>query len=167
MILEVQIKMMSMKLLMIIFWIYFISPPFSILVNFLVYLTNIEKVNKKQSEKQTIKLQVLPSLLKKFKWKQLNLSNYTPSILTILINELSDNTVGSAILTQFWYKSNNIPSSILYIFNKDITIGHSICIRKDHTEFVSNDNIIKIKEPNNWIDEIDEFFNYEFCIFFE
>lgn len=164
--------MNRVKIIVVLIWIHILSPILSYLINLLVFLANVEKVRKIQTERRTIKLLDLHSLLKQFKWKQRNIDPYiffTPSIFTIFTNKNQNDIIGSATLAKYWYRTHNIPSTILYLFNDNLTIGHSICIKNDLTEFVSNSNIVLItpNEDETWMDFIYDYFNGEYTLFFE
>lgn len=143
--------MTNMKLFLVMFWIYFISPLISIGINAVICLKNVMRVREIKSEKQTITSLPLPSLLNSFSWHPLNLTFYQPSIFTILTHQNQENTYGSAFLAKFWYKKHKIKSKIIYLFNHDLSMSHTICITKDHSEFISNNKIIQIKPNQYWL----------------
>lgn len=128
-------------------WIYFLRPIWSFIVNLGYWIINLHNLKDALEVKSTIKDLPLARVLDKFIWTQDGAKDWIPWIITITNRKWKDDCDGSAVLAHYWYKKNGIKSTVLNLYDKDITVGHCICMRDDHTEFTTNNSIVKITKP--------------------
>lgn len=156
--------MLSLKIFLTKLWIKIFCPIWSFLINSFYYIRYFNKRNGiKETKKYMISLP-LKTLMNQFKWKEDSFKDWIPTVYTLICKELSDDCDGAASLAKFWYKENGINSRLVFIYSNDLKNGHTICIRNDNIEFVSNNNIITIQEPNLWKEEILKSFDNKYSI---
>lgn len=158
--------MNKFKLIVTTLWVYWLCPAWSFIINLFYFIKYINKYSYVQSQKNMFKKMSLNQVMNIFKWKADKLKDWIPWVYNIIINDLYDDCDGAAIIAKYWYKENNIHSRLGFLYNNDFSKGHCICIKEDNTEFISNNQIIKIKAMY-WKQDILRYFNHEYTILFE
>lgn len=153
-----------MKLLLQKVWIYILRPIWSFFINLGYWTINLHNLKNAIEIRNSIKDLSLKSILHNFIWTEDYAKDWTPWIITITNRKWKDDCDGSAYLAKYWYKTKGIKSKVLNLFDSKFTIGHTICIRNDYTEFTSNNSVIEIKNPNDWKTELFKYFNDEYSI---
>lgn len=145
-------------------WIYFFRPIWSFIINLCYWILHITQLTTAIKTKNLLKDLPLSEVLNQFIWTEDKFKDWIPWVITIANNLWHDDCDGSATLAKYWYKTKGIKSEIIELFDSNFKIGHAICIRKDHTEFTSNNDVIEIKNPNDWKTELFKYFNDEYSI---
>jgi hypothetical protein len=153
-----------MKLLLQKVWIYILRPIWSFFINLGYWTINLHNLKNAIEIRNSIKDLSLKSILHNFIWTEDYAKDWTPWIITITNRKWKDDCDGSATLAKYWYKTKGIKSEIIELFDSNFKIGHAICIRKDHTEFTSNNDVITIKNSNDWKTEVLNYFDNKYSI---
>jgi len=153
-----------MKLILQKLWIKILRPLWSFLINLGYWIINLHNLKNAIEVKDNIKTLTLKIVLHNFIWTPDSAKDWTPWIITITNRKWKDDCDGSAYLAKYWYKTKGIKSKVLNLFDKDFKIGHAICIKNDYTEFTSNNDVIKIKNPNDWKTEVFKTFGNKYSV---
>lgn len=96
-----------------------IGPSWSFIINFIYWCFHIFQLKKTIIKKQSLlfkvkKISDIQNIMKDFKWRKDNITDWTPWVLTIINNNLKDDCNGAATLGKFLLKFINIKSKIYY-----------------------------------------------------
>ncbi|MFA7506733.1 MAG: hypothetical protein WCZ11_00695 [Bacilli bacterium] len=133
-----------MRKYLTLFWRKLFNPIWSFIINLIYWSIRLYKLKRTiQKKKLLLKLNIA-DLMKRFKWKEDNLKDWTPWIITIIDKEFEDDCDGAANLAKWWCKNNNLPAKLLYMYSLDYSHGHVICITEDNKIYISNSNVVHL-----------------------
>jgi len=116
----------------------------SFVYNCVFWLFHLNKLNSTKKKMNSISNLDTRIMMNKFKWVK-DKFDWTPWALTIFYKQFNDDCDGASALGRWSWKQQGIKSTIYSL--KTDTKGHSVCVRDDHTQFISNNEVIDI-DPN-------------------
>jgi hypothetical protein len=97
--------------------------------------------------------------MERFVWKADNMGDWTPWVITLIVQNFTDDCDGAATLAKWWFKQNGIKADIFNLYSD--TEGHTVCITKGRTKMVTNERVVNLN-PMNWEKEVMEYFGNKY-----
>lgn len=104
---------------------------------------------------EVLKKMSLNNVMALFRWREDNLKDWTPWVMTIVANEMQDDCDGAATLARWRLQQNNIKARIVHLYSD--TEGHAVCLPADNSFLVTNDMVLSLT-PANWRTELLAYF---------
>jgi len=155
--------MSTFKLLATKLWVKVLCPIWSFIVNCFYWIFRLNHIKKYLHIKNDYSYLTLIELMNKFKWKEDNLKDWTPWVITIIARELVDDCDGAAVLAKWWYKEHASEGRIVVLYSADGNFAHSVCIKENNKEFVSNNEVV-VLNPNNWEEDLLQKFGNKYSV---
>jgi hypothetical protein len=152
-------RMSKFQIIIRKFWIRVEKPIWSFIVNCVFWLGHLNEIGEIREIKDSLKYINIETLMQRFLWKKDNLADWTPWVYTIIYQDFTDDCDGAAELAKWHFKTKGIKADILNLYNQNE--GHTICVTKDRTKMVSNENVVSLN-PAIWEAEIMQYFNNEY-----
>ena len=143
-----------------------IYPVYSLIINSFYWLFNINDLNHTLEEKARMKDGIktekdISNILTRFIWKKDSLIDWTPWIITIIHQNFKDDCDGAATLGKWLYKCIGVKSNLVVLYKDIKSDAHLVCVRKDKTEMISNNVLVKL-DPDKWNYCIMDYFNFKY-----
>lgn len=130
----------------------------SLIVNSLYWAWHIRSLKKTIHEKRIIAhnlrtVRDVVDLLHGFKWRADKFGDWSPWIVTIINNKISDDCDGSSVLARWAFECIGKDARILSLWKKWSRKGHAVCVTCDNEIMVSNDTVVTIIEEDweKWV----------------
>lgn len=136
-------------------WIKFFRPIWSLIINCCFWLCHPHKIGQTRREMEVLKKMSLNNVMALFRWREDNLKDWTPWVMTIVANEMQDDCDGAATLARWRLQQNNIKARIVHLYSD--TEGHAVCLPADNSFLVTNDMVLSLT-PANWRTELLAYF---------
>lgn len=134
------------------------KPIYSTIINLLYWISRLNQIREIMSLLHVLKEYELTTLMSKFQWTEDTMRDWSSWVITTINRDFKGDCEDAAILAKWWYKKHNISSRIVYLTQKKDELSlHAICVRKDNTEFISNNYVISLNS-SKWKEELLYFF---------
>jgi hypothetical protein len=143
------------------FSVYFAKPIWSFIVNCVFWLGHLDERIITRKNKEWYATFKLDELMRMFKWREDNFGDWTPWPMTLVCIGLEDDCDGAANLAKWWFTEHGVEAEILNLYSA--TEGHAICVTKDRTKMVSNDQVVDLN-PATWEQCVLKYFNNKYVV---
>ena len=142
-----------------ILWIKIIKPIWSFIINGVFWVGHLNKIKQTRQEMVALSKLKLQTIMSIFRWREDNLKDWTPWIMTIVYNGLQDDCDGAAALAKWWFTEHGVEADILNLYSDKE--GHSVCVTKDRETMVTNERVVELN-PATWEDDILRYFGNKY-----
>ncbi|MBC8427316.1 MAG: hypothetical protein H8D97_00345 [Proteobacteria bacterium] len=125
------------------------------LMNILYWVGHFNKLSEAKEYKRSIEVRSIENIkyyVNMFKWKEDRPWNWTPWIITLCARRLEDDCDGAAELGKWLLSKINIDSNLIVL--KGSEGNHIICIDKNKTFMITNNQFVTINDSDNWKNEV-------------
>jgi len=130
----------------LVFVVNVVDPIIDFVYNVCYWILHIKDIKWAIGEKKRCKSISTFNLMDKFFWRRESF-DWTPWVITLVNTGFLDDCDGASALGKWAWKNEGIKSTV-YSLIRDGG-GHAVCVRDDHTQMISNSDIIDI-DPDNW-----------------
>lgn len=139
-----------------ILWIKIIKPIWSFIINGVFWVGHLNKIKQTRQEMVALSKLKLQTIMSIFRWREDNLKDWTPWIMTIVYNGLQDDCDGAAVLAMWRLRQDGVKARIVHLYSN--LEGHAVCVADDNRYFVSNNLLFYFSSPD-WRTELLNHYN--------
>ena len=99
--------------------------------------------------------------ISKFEWQEDRIGDWTPWVITMAYNAMTDDCDGAANLAKWWFKQNGVEAEILNLYSDKE--GHAVCVTKNRTKMVTNERVVNLN-PTCWEKEMLDYFGNKYTV---
>jgi hypothetical protein len=142
-------------------WIYIEKPIWSFIVNLVFWIGHLNELKEVLKEKELLKAYKIEDMMYIFTWKEDKLADWTSWVITLIYKEYRGDCEDAANLAKWWFKEHGVEAEILNLYSDKS--GHTICVTKDRTRMVSNNQVVHLF-PETWEQDVMNYFGNKYTV---